>query len=718
MTQLSVIFLWHMHQPYYKDMVQGWCIMPWVRLHAIKGYMDMAKAVEMVPGAKVTFNLTPCLIRQLQDYVEGHTKDDFQIISEKPADELSPAERVFVLRHFFMVNWDVHVRPYGEYQRLLSKRGTQQNPDFDQVQKKFTDSEIRDLIVWYNLTWFGWAAAEKYPELAELKRKGREFSEEDKALVLDRQARVMAEIIPFYQRLWESGQIEVSTTPMYHPILPLLYDTVLADRAHPGVKLPPRFRHPEDAAAQVERGLKLMEETFHRRPVGMWPSEGSVAAELTPIFLDNNVRWIATDEHLLWKRVWTQRRDEALFHPWKVNDQGRELNVFFRDLGLSDLIGFNYAKQPPGPAADDLARRLREIRSSISRIGHDHAVVTIALDGENPWEAYPDGGRIFLTRLYQQLTTAEGLEMTTPSEYLSKHPPSRALDQLATGSWIRANFDIWIGGPEENKAWDYLRRVRDEMPALLEQAPQGVAEGAWDSLYAAEGSDWFWWYGDTFQSEVKREFDFLFRMHLKNIYVVLGTEPPQFLNESVRFAHPVQPAEEPMDLISATIDGKITDYFEWQGAGHLAIRTSQGAMYQAIMRLKDMYYGFDLQNFFLRLDPAEDKNNNEGLDVYIQFLGPRNQVIMFPFAQPELARIFDEAEDGTLVPRGEVSSIAARKIIELKVPFAVLGLKVGDEVDFVVKIMERELEVERHPRDGFISFKVPDEGFEARYWSV
>ncbi|HUT56004.1 MAG TPA: glycoside hydrolase family 57 protein [bacterium] len=718
MTELSILFLWHMHQPYYKDMVQGGCMMPWVRLHAIKGYMDMLAAVEAVPGTRVTFNLTPSLIRQLEEYAQGHTTDDFQVISEKPADELTPAERAFVLRHFFMANWDVMVRPYPEYQRLLGKRGAQPGADFEQIQKKFSDTEIRDLVVWYNLTWFGWAALAKWPELEELKRKGREFTEDDKQLVLSRQTEAVAGIIPAYRRLWDQGAIEVSASPMYHPILPLIYDSSLADRAHPGVPQPPRFRHPEDAVAQTGRGLAFIKEAMGRRPVGMWPSEGSVAHEIVPLLMDNEVRWVATDEHLLWKRVRSYRRDDALFHPWKVIEGGRELDVFFRDSGLSDLIGFNYSKQPPERAADDLVRRLREIRAAEARINQDHAVVTIALDGENPWESYPDGGKLFLNRLYQQIARTEGLATVTASEYLDRHPPTRVLDQMPTGSWISSNFDIWIGGPEENKAWDYLRRVRDDMPGLMEDMPQGVRDGAMDSLFAAEGSDWFWWYGDSFQSDLKAEFDYLFRLHLKNAYVILGAEPPAFLNEPVRFAHPVQAAEEPLDLISPAIDGKVTDYYEWRAAGRLNLRGSQGAMYQAVTRLKDIYFGFDLTNFYLRLDPQPGCEDCESLDVHLSIIGPRRLVIIFPFLKPQMARLCEERDDGVLEPVGDVGPIAADKIIELKAPFDALGLAPAQEVDFVIKLMDRDLEIERHPRDGYISFTVPDENFEARYWSV
>lgn len=718
MTELSVIFLWHMHQPYYRDMVQGNCILPWVRLHAIKGYRDVLRATELSAGAKVVINLTPCLVRQIQEMVEGHVRDDFFLISEKPTDELSLSERAFILRYFFMADWETMVRPYGEYLKLLAKRGTRSSLDFETVAKKFSDQEIRDLVVWFNLTWFGWAALEDIPELLELKGKGRNFTEEDKALVLSSQLRLLSEVLPAYQRLWTAGEIEVSTTPLYHPILPLLWDTVFADRCRPGVKLPVRFRHPEDAWEQVRQGLEVVEKSLGRRPQGMWPSEGSVCHELVPMFLDAGLKWIATDEDILFKRVRVHRRDEVLYHPWKVPHEGRELNVFFRDHGLSDLIGFTYAKQPAEAAAEDLCRRLRELRSSIARQGQDHAVVAIILDGENPWQAYPDGGRGFLLGLYQRILNTPGLQMVTCSEYLERHPPSRPLDYLPTGSWINQNFQIWIGGPEENLAWEYLGRVREQMPDLIADAPEGVKEEAWQSLYAAEGSDWFWWYGDDFQSDLKCEFDYLFRLHLKNVYLLLGEAPPLFLNEPVTFDHPVRLQEEPMAFLSPLIDGRVSDYYEWQAAGHMDIRQAQGAMYQALKHLHHIYYGFDLANFYLRLDPAPQHNNTEHLDVRVHLLNPRRQVIIFPFVKPTLARLFEESPDGTLLPAAELQTVAAEKIIELQVPFPLLGLEKGQEVQFVVELYEADTEVERYPRDGFVSFAVPDESFEEKYWSV
>ncbi len=718
MTELSVMFLWHMHQPYYVDTVQGLSLMPWVRLHAVKGYLDMIAAVERCPGARVCMNLTPCLVRQLIDQSQGGAVDQFYALSKKPVSELGPEERAFILRYFFMADWETMIRPFGEYLRLLNKRGTKGRIDFEQAQKKFSDQEITDLVVWFNLAWCGWRALEQKPELLELRQKGRDFTEDDKDLVLDSHIELMAQVLPAYKHLSGEGAVEVSTTPMYHPILPLLYDTNLADRARPGVRLPPRFRRPEDASAQIRLGLAYMEEWMGKRPSGMWPSEGSVAHELAPIFIDNGVRWIATDEGLLFKRLRAHRRDEALFHPWKVRvDDGRELVVFFRDRGLSDLIGFTYSKRQAEAAADDMVTKLREIHSSLSRLGHDHAIVSVVLDGENPWQSYPDGGKEFLALLYNKIIESPGIEMALPSKYLDEHPPQRVLEELPTGSWINQNFDIWIGGPEENKAWDYLGRVREDLPRIAKDAPRGVAQAAWDSLCAAEGSDWFWWYGDQFSSDLDCEFDHIFRMHLKNAYMVLGADQPLFLNEPVIFDHPVRLLDEPMDFISPKIDGKVTDYFEWHAAGKMNL-AAQGPMYQGHKRLLQVYFGFDLTNFYLRIDPADLENETEAMDVYVQVLAPARMVIIFPFKKPAVARVYAETGAGALDPVGEIESVAGDRIVELKAPFKLLGMEKGDEVQFIVKLYEAGEEIECHPRDGFISFTVPDESFEARHWSV
>jgi alpha-amylase/alpha-mannosidase (GH57 family) len=717
MTQLSVVFLWHMHQPYYRDMVQGWSMMPWVRLHAVKGYLDMAQAVSDCPGAKVTMNLTPCLVRQLLEEVDNGARDDFFTLSAKPTADLTPNERAFIVHFFFMADWETMVRPHDEYLRLLGKRGARNDADFEQLQKRFTEAEIRDLTVWFNLAWFGWYAEGKYPEIGELKRKRRGFSEADKKLVLDTQLKLEAEVLPFYRRLWDQGAIEVSTTPYFHPILPLIYDTVLADRCQPGVRLPPRFRHPEDARAQVEQGLGLMERALGRRPAGMWPSEGSVAPELVPIFLEAGVRWIGADEDNLLKRVRGLRRDEALFHPWKTGHEGKWLNLFFRDRGLSDLIGFNYSRQRAEVAAEDLVRRFREIRASLGRLNQDHGMVAVILDGENPWQAFPDGGRVFLHELYARILNTEGLEMCTASECLDRHPPTRELDQIGTGSWIRSNFSIWIGHPEENKAWDYLGRVRDDYARLAPAAPEPARTRALESIYAAEGSDWFWWYGDDFQSGMDCEFDYLFRMHLKNVYTLLGQEPPWFLNEPVIFDRPVPAAEEPTDFIGPVIDGKVSDYYEWRAAGRLDVTRSQGAMYQSSPRLKNIYYGFDLENFYLRLDPAPLKEGEPAPEVKVSFLGEVRKALLFTLSRPTTARVYAEGEGGP-APLCEIDTIAGGKIVELKVPFRLLGLEKRQEVVFRVELMDGDSELERYPRDGFIGFVVPDESFESGSWSA
>jgi alpha-amylase/alpha-mannosidase (GH57 family) len=717
MTELSVVFIWHMHQPYYWDMIDNRCTLPWVRLHSTMGYMDMAAAVSDSPGAKVTVNLTPSLVRQLAQYIEGGRKDDFQLLSEKPTAELTPEERAFILHYFFMANWDTMVRPYGGYMRLLGKRGQRSDQDFEQLQRHFSDAEIRDLVVWFNLTWLGWAALEMFPELTELKRKGRDFTEADKLFVLTCQQQIMREVLPSYGSLWDQGAVEISTSPMYHPILPLLWDTVLADHAHPGVKLPPRFAHPEDAVAQIQTGLAYMEEIFGKRPIGLWPSEGSVAPELVPAFLDAGLRWIATDEDILFKRTRTPRH-EALFTPWKVQDNGRELSVFFRDHALSDLVGFTYAHQPPEQAAEDFVRRLREIRSSVARTGRDHAMVAVALDGENPWETYPDRGRGFLHQVYDRIMHTEGMTLATASSYLDEHPSNFKIDRLSTGSWINRNFDIWLGGPVENRAWQYLGQVRDDLPRLLEGASEATAEQALQSLYAAEGSDWFWWFGDQFHSELDPQFDYLFRMHLKNVYRALDAEPPLYLSDPVTFTHAVTVGEEPLDLIDPQIDGKVTDYYEWRAAGHIDLSLARGAMYISESHLKDLYYGFNLQNFFLRLDPVPGLEDSARLDVRIHLLAPIKAVVMFPFLNAIVARVFEENDNNQLILTADVRSLASDKVIEIAVPFATLGLHPGDEVQFVVELHEEQAEIERHPRDGFILFTVPDENFEARYWSV
>ena len=494
MSILNIAFFWHMHQPYYRDPLSGEFSLPWVRLHALKGYYDVISLLEEYPAIHQTFNLVPSLLSQLSNYAREEGRDIFLEHTRKPAEELSPEEKKFILINFFMCNWETMVKPYPEYWTLLLKRGLKL-PEYrlDDLLHQFTTQDFRDLQVWFNLTWFGYRAREKKPSVRELLEKGRIFSEADKAALLTAQTEIIREVIPLYQSTRARGQVEITISPFYHPILPLLINSAHASRAMPQVSLPGSFIHPEDAEAQIRKAVDYYRDLFGTNPTGMWPSEGSVSPELIPIVQRAGIRWIASDEGILFKSLPGEASRASLYQPFRVRYGQAEIAMAFRDRNLSDLIGFTYSKNPPEASANDLLTHLRNIQKSLPG-DRDHLVL-IALDGENPWEYYPDGGHGFLCRLYEKLSLDPTLKTVRMDEFLEGHASRETLNFLHTGSWIDQNFRIWIGSPEENQAWDCLQKTRAFLKNTSNKEPAAPREKqqlAWEEIYVAEGSDWFW----------------------------------------------------------------------------------------------------------------------------------------------------------------------------------------------------------------------------------
>ncbi len=709
-SRLHLVFLWHMHQPFYFDWEKGWLSLPWVRLHAIKAYYDMPWVLRDFSRARGNFNLVPSLLKQLLFYQEGG-EDYFLFLSRKPAAELTPEEREFVLHYFFSCHWDTMINPYPRYLDLLEKRGVSERLNLSEAAKKFTVAELRDLQVWFNLTWVGFGHRD-HPLVRELKAKGRDFTEEEKNALLDLHLEIMKKIIPFYQDLWQEGKIEVSATPFFHPILPLLIDTDCARRNLPEAPLPPRFAHPEDASFQIRSALEFHEKVFGRRPSGMWPSEGSVSPELIPLAAEAGVGWLATDEEILYRSL-GRSGPGVLLKPYWATYQGKRVAMVFRHHELSDRIGFVYRSLNPEAAVEDF---LRTAKGLAQASGLEEPLLAVILDGENPWEYYADGGEAFLRTLYTRLEEEKDVLPTTISAYLKEHPPTEEIENLYTGSWINANFDIWIGHEEENRAWELLGRTRNFLGDLT-KAPEEARE----AMMAAEGSDWFWWYGDHFTSVFDLEFDRLFRGHLLQVFRVLGKEPLSDLAEPVRRPRPVEPQEPPTAFIKPQIDGVESFYYEWIGAGRYEPDSLGEAMYLGQSLFKALYFGFDLENFYLRLDlrPKILEHLPEETRIKIVFFGEKHQVeINFRPKAKDIQKSLKLSRGPYHLFGREAGQIAFRQIVELALPFENLGFHVGEKVSFYLELLEGDLPRERFPRAGNLVFTVPDENFEQVMWQV
>ncbi|MFW5968623.1 MAG: glycoside hydrolase family 57 protein, partial [Persicimonas sp.] len=444
MDKTYVQFLWHFHQPYYSLPDQATNQLPWVRLHAIKSYYDMGRMLERHPDIRCAVNFSGSLLLQLREYVDEGKRDTWWELTQTPADQLDEAQRYQLLRDFFAIDWERHVEPLPRYRELLEKRGedpAECDPsDFD-VQ------ELRDLQVLFNLAWFGFSAREERAVVQALLDKGRAYTESEKQAVLEQQIEVMQLVAPLYRKLHHRGQIELSITPMHHPILPLLLDTESAAVSAPDSPRPPRLAAPRDAHFHLTEARTIAREVLGVDPAGMWPAEGGVSAEAVDLFGVHDLDWIATDEQILKHSLdgeWTRNWD--LYHPWHL--EGRiEPQIFFRDAVLSDRIGFTYAASEAEEAVDDFLKRVRDIGAQ-RRSEAAPPVISVILDGENPWMHYPDDGQYFLMALYEGLAEADGIETITPSQYLAEHGPGPALPALHAGSWIDADFGIWIGGEE------------------------------------------------------------------------------------------------------------------------------------------------------------------------------------------------------------------------------------------------------------------------------
>jgi alpha-amylase/alpha-mannosidase (GH57 family) len=729
---LYIAFVWHMHQPYYRDDIAGTYILPWVRMHGIKDYYDMPALLNDFPGIHQTFNLVPSLLKQIRDYVENNAMDKFLAVTLKPASELDRDDKLFLLKNFFMANWDTMIKPYAAYGQLLDRRGYSVSPnDLQNAIRYYTQQDYLDLQVWFNLTWFDPLFKQNDPFLKGMIQKGSGFTENEKELLIQKQREIMALIIPEYKRLAEQNRIELTTTPFYHPILPLLFDTDLAKVATPDIHLPAnRFAHPEDAKAQVVKSLAYHENLFGVRPSGMWPAEGSVAEEIIPLLADEGITWIGTDEGVLARSLGihierdfagVMKNPEVLYRPYLIGKGNKRVSIVFRDHTLSDLIGFVYSKWDYKNAVNDLIERLHRIRKQLS--GGPY-LVPIILDGENAWEYYQNDGRDIFLYLYERLSREQGVRCVTVGEFLHEYPAQASIERLHAGSWINANYRIWIGHEEDNHAWDLLSQTRKELTEYT--ARDGDEEKlakAWEEIYIAEGSDWCWWYGDDHYSENDEEFDLLFRTHLMNVYRILNLDVPDELQISIlREDRQALPTVELTAFISPTIDGVVTNYFEWLPAGFYDVSQGGGAMHRGASIITHIYYGFDLRNMFIRLDPSGSFKDEKAADLafFINFLNPKGmdvEIHVVPHEHRVSADLF-RGENGKRRKMAVINNVAANDIIELAIPFELLGVKANDEVQIFVTVERSGSEIEKWPYRGYIQFKVPTDDFEAMMWQV
>ncbi len=526
MKPLNICILWHQHQPYYRK--GNHFILPWVRFHSVKDYLDLPLLLDEFPGVRQTFNIVPSLLLQIEEYTNENVQDRIQILTWKSPSELTFKEKEEILSQFFVCNYENLIQPNSRFLELYRKAKSSKNPI-----EEFDENDFRDLQVWYNLAWVGQLTRLR-PQFQRFFKKGLNFTETEKQILLELHLEVMQEIVPTLKRLQNLGQIELSVSPFYHPILPLLCNSKIAEVGLPNINLSESiFSFPQDAQLQLSKGKEYFTKFFEREPLGVWPSEGSLSEEVLQIIAKENFRWTATDSSLLFKTVESEKSVIKYF-PFRFSIEQKELFIFFRDTQLSDSIGFTYQRWNPTDAVNDFISKLSKIRESIvNEFGEDsleYACVPIILDGENCWEFYRDNGLPFLRELFSRLEGENWLVTRTFSDIIKSIPDNYpyTLQTIFPGSWINANFSTWIGQPEKQVAWQWLSKVRN----LIEQYKENKEKysKAMEIALIAEGSDWFWWYGDDNIAPNKDDFDVLFRFYLQQIYEILEEEIPEELN--------------------------------------------------------------------------------------------------------------------------------------------------------------------------------------------
>lgn len=730
MQPISLALFWHQHQPYYPDDVSGETLMPWVRLHGTKDYYGMALHLKEVPEFRCAINLVPSLLKQIQRYTDKGASDRHLDVSRVPADGLSEIDSLYILDQFFMASVDNMIRPHPRYHELYLKRGFGRD-SADKALPRFNERDLRDLQIWNNLTWIHPLAFEKDAELRELRNKGRFWTENEKQRLLDKQLEILKQIIPLHRELAKSGQIELTTTPYYHPIMPLLWDKRSARQAMPECELPKFLdSYATDAKVHVERALAMHRELFGAAPLGMWPSEGSVSQEIIPVIAQAGIEWIATDEEILARSTngWISRdsqgfirHPEMLYRPWRVEEQGHALQIVFRDHGLSDLIGFHYQRSDPVRAAQDLLGRVEAIGRAVeSNNAGRPALVPIILDGENCWEYYPDGGVEFLRTLYKSAAKHPVIRPARICDHLRENPASDRIGRLFAGSWISHNFAIWIGHHEDNTAWDLLHQTRQYLMQAQSQAtsPPDALARAWEEMYIAEGSDWFWWFGDDHSSAQDDLFDQLFRKHLQNVYVCLDAQPPSLLSRSITRLVRRTIHSEPKGFLAVKVDGRRT-YFEWINAGHYVSGSERGTMTLVTEGvIHEVYFGFDVEQLMLRIDTTRMARDDLSRvqEIRIQFLEPQGYEIRIsdPGKPSMQGRVFRNRE---LLPKAVVKAAVAQ-ILEMTVRFADLGLAPDDPIHLFVEAFAEGQSVDRAPREGALEMRVPGPDYEKIMWQA
>ncbi|MBQ3310649.1 hypothetical protein IJG72_01085 [bacterium] len=717
--KLSIAFYWHMHQPVYKLNSNSDYLMPWVRMHAIKDYLDMILIMDKFPNLKLNFNLVPVLLESILDYAQNDAQDFHLRLSLSDINSLSDDDKRFILNNFFDANYQSMISKYKPYKDLYEKRVINNVSDIN----AYSNQEYSDILAWFNLVWFDPIFANIYPEISELLNKGCNYTQADRIKIIEYQREIIKQIIPTYKKYMENGRIELTTSPYYHPILPILLDIKCAQRNIPNpAELPQNLKMSEDAMEQTKMALDKMEELFGVRPKGIWPPEHCISAKTLNMLSDLGIKWTITDEGILANSInfdFVRNFKGYLNDPYHLlktyeyKTINSKINVIFRDSLIPNLISFEYQNSDAKTAANDLYDRIKIIQSKILTSPDDSHLLTIALDGENSWENYSDDGSNFLNAIYQLVEEDETLETVLISDYIEKDKNAKCLPKVYSGSWINRNFQLWIGEPTKNQAWNILKNVRDDFVEFAKENPNHPnLKEAKNEIFIAEGSDWFWWYGEPNNSGQDHIFDYLFRERLKNVYRLLNIPVPSELETPLLSSSILLKDDEQKEHIIPIMDSQNHIDDEWLTSE--IIDVSQDECLTDINIFDKIQFGFDNEYLYIRLYINRQTLENNTANIHQMYMYFRNKDkiqnlsnIRLTNQSNEISPLMQEkfntelklsfvngllrpiqyskaAEEGLwYIKNAEAIKIAYDNSIDISIPFNLINVDEGNIIEFI-----------------------------------
>ncbi len=715
MKKLSIAIYWHMHQPVYE--IEGTYLMPWARLHAVKDYLDMVLVLEKFPKLKLNFDVVPALMDTIVNYINGY-HDIHSELTISDTEKLSGEEKSFILNNFFSPKFETMLYKSENYKALYQKRFSKDVCDpYD-----FSPQEISDLMALFNLVWIDPVHDERYPRIKELWAKQYNYTLEDRIEIINIHRQIIKEIIPTYKKYIDEGRIELTTSAYYHSILPILIDLKASTKnTFTTEGLPPTLGMLDDARKQVRLALDKVEEILGIRPKGFWPPELCLGPKTLNLLAKEGIEWTISDEGILSDSInFDFIRDfkgnlNDPYHLTKVYEyqtKTNPINVIFRDRSIPNLINFEYAGIDAKMAANDLFDKIKVVQNKLLVSPDQTHLLTIALDGENCWENYQNDGNDFLANIYSLIESDETLETVLISDYIKKDKHKKTLNKIYSGSWIDKTFQYWIGEPTKNKAWSYLKHTKDVYEAFAKQNKNYPhLDAAYNELMIAQGSDWFWWYGEPNNSGQDFVFDYMFRERLKNVYLILGLEPPEYLNTSLitkiemPLKHPTRPISPRMDGLAESID-------DWYHSGNISLL--DGPVFRESKNVDKILFGCDENNMYFRLNVNKGGSETAIISKISQFYiylrnatDIKNRAFIRLISKtdnpyPILKEKFEHEIALTLIkdtlypPRlatclhpniwtlanHEEVSIVYKDVIDLTIPFSMLGIKKGETVEF------------------------------------